>query len=109
MSSGRRCAATFDFTQAPNIAYLPEACPGWDPCVGCIDAEEGDDKRTRREVELLIFAMAATVVICCCFAAAVLAVAARLVYRRKPLAEPPPPRATAVEWPNVPHEAVVVL
>ena len=51
--------------------------------------------------------MAATVVVCCCFAAAVLAVAARVMYRRKPLAEPP--RATAVEWPNVPHEAVVVL
>ena len=109
MSSGRRCAATFDFTQAANIAYLPEACPGWDPCVGCVDPDDGDDKGARREVELLVFAMAATVVVCCCFAAAVLAVAARLVYRRKPLAEPPPPRATAVEWPNVPHEAVVVL
>ena len=42
------------------------------------------------------------------FAAAMLAVAARII-RRKPLAEPRPPRATAVEWPNVPHEAVVVL
>ena len=90
-----------------NIAYLPEACPGWDPCVGCIDTDDGDDKGARREVELLVFAMAATVVVCCCFAAAVLAVAARVIYRRKPLAEPP--RATAVEWPNVPHEAVVVL
>ena len=55
--------------------------------------------------------MAATVVVCCCFAAAVLAAAARVVYRRdlrKPRAEAAP-RATAGEWPSVPHEAVVVL
>jgi hypothetical protein len=55
--------------------------------------------------------MAATVVVCCCFAAAVLAAAARVVYRRdlrKPRAEAAP-RATAVEWPSVPPEAVVVL
>ena len=91
-----------------DIAYLPDACPGYNDCVGCVDADDGDDKGTRREVELLVFAMAATVVVCCCFAAAMLAVAARII-RRKPLAEPRPPRATAVEWPNVPHEAVVVL
>ena len=94
-----------------NIAYLPEACPGYNPCVGCVDADDGDDKGARREVELLVFAMAATVVVCCCFAAAVLAAAARVVYRRdlrKPRAEAAP-RATAVEWPSVPHEAVVVL
>ena len=91
-----------------DIAYLPEACPGHNDCVGCIDRDDGDDKGARREVELLVFAMAATVVVCCCFAAAMLAVAARII-RRKPLAAPRPPRATAVEWPNVPHEAVVVL
>jgi hypothetical protein len=95
---------------AASVSALPDACNTHLPADG-VDGDDGDDKKTRRAVELLIFAMAATVVVCCCFAAAVLAAAARVVYRRdlrKPRAEAAP-RATAVEWPSVPHEAVVVL
>ena len=95
---------------AASVSALPDACNTHLPA-DVVDGDDGDDKKTRRAVELLIFAMAATVVVCCCFAAAVLAAAARVVYRRdlrKPRAEAAP-RATAVEWPSVPHEAVVVL
>ena len=95
---------------AASISALPDACNTHLPA-DVIDADDGDDKKTRRAVQVLVFAMAATVVVCCCFAAAVLAAAARVVYRRdlrKPRAEAAP-RATAVEWPSVPHEAVVVL
>ena len=95
---------------AASVSALPDACNTHLPA-DVVDGDDGDDKTTRRAVQVLVFAMAATVVVCCCFAAAVLAAAARVVYRRdlrKPRAEAAP-RATAVEWPSVPHEAVVVL